>query len=94
MVRLCNVILFLIGFSAIGLAQAAPVENSGPDAASLLQQVSEKYRSTKAYHIEGMEEREIRGDLFHQSGKDNHGCRVQLPASVLDLKRMVRWVRW
>lgn len=64
MVRLCNVILFLIGFSAIGLAQAPPAENSRPDAASLLQQVSEKYRNTKAYHIEAVEEREIRGDLF------------------------------
>jgi thiol-disulfide isomerase/thioredoxin len=64
MVRFCNVILLLIGFSAIGLAQAAPLEKGRPDAASLLQQVSDKYRNAKAYRIEGMEEREMKGEFF------------------------------
>lgn len=57
--------LFMVGSAGRPLQ----AQENRPDAASLLQQVSEKYRNAKAYHFEAVEEREIRGDLFSSREK-------------------------
>ncbi len=64
MVRLYKNIFLLLSICAIGFSQCAQAQENRPDAASLLQQVSEKYRNAKAYRIEAVEERELKGDLF------------------------------
>jgi thiol-disulfide isomerase/thioredoxin len=64
MVRPYKDIFLLLSIFAIVFSQFAQAEDGRPDAASLLQQVSEKYRNAKTYRIEAIEEREMKGDLF------------------------------
>ncbi len=56
--------ILLISICAIGFSRCAQAQENRPDAASLLQLVSEKYRNAKAYRIEAVEERELKGELF------------------------------
>ena len=64
MVRLFKSIFLLLSICAIGFSQFAQAQENRPDAASLLHQVSEKYRNAKAYRIEAVEEQELKGELF------------------------------
>src|SRR5262249_42216418 len=50
-------------------SQSGPEATTKPDAAALLQQVKEKYATTKYYNIEAIEEAEWRGDLSRQWDK-------------------------
>ena len=69
MVRLFSIIVFLAGISAIGFAQSVPADNSRPDPAALLGQVSKKYAEARYYHIEAVEETDLKGELFNSWDK-------------------------
>lgn len=62
-------VLFAGLFMISSLSWPLQAQENSPDAASLLQQVSEKYRNAKTYRFEAVEEREIRGDLFNSREK-------------------------
>lgn len=64
MVGLLKGVFLLLSICGLSFSQAALAQKNRPDAASLLQQISKKYRDAKSYRIEAVEEREMKGDLF------------------------------
>lgn len=63
MARFSSLLLLLAALPTLGIGQGSPNTDTRPDAATLLQQVNKKYADAKYYHIEVIEEDDIKGDL-------------------------------
>src|SRR5947209_154827 len=63
MVRFTHSILLFIAYSFLGFGQTVPPPDNRPSPAVLLQQVGKQYAETKYYHVEAIEESQIKGEL-------------------------------